>query len=53
MLRMPGDLPTEDGAALAHGVSHRGDALQVFLLLPAVHAEERLAEPHDQAARSP
>lgn len=28
MLRMPGDLPPEDGAAGAHGVSHRGDALQ-------------------------
>lgn len=25
----------------------------MFLLLPAVHAEEGLAEPHDQAARSP
>lgn len=28
MLRMPGDLPAEDGAAGAHGVSHRGNALQ-------------------------
>lgn len=142
MLRVPGDLPPEDGAAGAHGVAHGGDALQgqaqgfaglrravgereprhlslagrhaslparhlwtpnlctgslastslpgcipgwspsmegrlcipvadhtgsswvlgcvvtwalfvVLLLLPAVHAEERPAEPHDQAARSP
>lgn len=28
MLRVPGDLPPEDGAATAHGVPHRGDALQ-------------------------
>lgn len=30
-----------------------GPVFSVFLLLTAVHAEERLAEPHDQAARSP
>lgn len=28
VLRVPGDLPPEDGAAGAHGVSHRGNALQ-------------------------
>lgn len=28
MLRVPGDLPPEDGAADAHGVPHGGDALQ-------------------------
>lgn len=53
MLRVPGDISPEDGAAGAHGVTHWGNALQVFLLLPAVHAEEGLAEPHDQAAWSP
>lgn len=30
-----------------------GPVFSVFLLLPAVHAEEGLAEPHDQAAWSP
>ncbi|XP_029086123.1 telomere zinc finger-associated protein isoform X2 [Monodon monoceros] len=28
VLRVPGDIPPEDGAAAAHGVSHGGDALQ-------------------------
>lgn len=28
MLRVPGDIPPEDGAAGAHGVTHWGNALQ-------------------------
>lgn len=41
MLRMPGDLPPEDGAAGAHGVSHRGDALQGQACLFQGHGWER------------
>lgn len=36
MLRVPGDVPPEDGAAGAHGVTHWGNALQGRPAVPRV-----------------
>lgn len=50
MFSLPGGVQEANGAAAAHGVAHGGDAVQVLLLCPAVHAEKGPAEPHDKAA---